>query len=200
MKQILIGMLIAVVLMVGVGTASALDLGYPIEDNQPGYECGDFLANVTIDGVNVTVELVTDSPYNAYLTDDTSIKSLGLSTTTALNVVSINGTSAGNPDAFGSFGTFNTNVGFAPNEKTTGPITITFDDNVELVPNNNGYTAAVHIIGLWNGEGAAGSNSAASLKLADGDCGNSQIPEFPTIALPIVAIIGLAFILQRREE
>lgn len=29
---------------------------------------------------------------------------------------------------------------------------------------------------------------------------NIQIPEFPTIALPIAAILGLAFIFQRRKE
>ncbi len=29
---------------------------------------------------------------------------------------------------------------------------------------------------------------------------DAEIPEFPTIALPIVAIIGLAFIFQRKEE
>ncbi|TGC11607.1 hypothetical protein CUN85_01410 [Methanolobus halotolerans] len=29
---------------------------------------------------------------------------------------------------------------------------------------------------------------------------NAQIPEFPTVALPIAAILGLAFIFQRRKE
>jgi hypothetical protein len=29
---------------------------------------------------------------------------------------------------------------------------------------------------------------------------NAQIPEFPTIALPIAAILGLAFLIQRRKE
>lgn len=32
-------------------------------------------------------------------------------------------------------------------------------------------------------------------------CGDTQdIPEFPTIALPVVAILGLAFFMQRRKE
>ncbi len=72
---------------------------------------------------------------------------------------------------------------------------MTFNDTVELAGNSNGYTTAVHIIGIRDGDGAAGLNSKASLKLADGNCTNTQIPEFPTIALPIAAIIGLAFIL-----
>ena len=32
------------------------------------------------------------------------------------------------------------------------------------------------------------------------NCSNTEIPEFPTIALPIAAIIGLAFVFQRRNE
>lgn len=31
-------------------------------------------------------------------------------------------------------------------------------------------------------------------------CGEQEIPEFPTIALPIVAIIGIAFLINRRRE
>jgi hypothetical protein len=29
---------------------------------------------------------------------------------------------------------------------------------------------------------------------------NNEIPEFPTIALPIAAVIGIAFIFNRRKE
>lgn len=29
--------------------------------------------------------------------------------------------------------------------------------------------------------------------------GSSQIPEFPTVALPVIAVIGLLFIFQRRK-
>lgn len=34
----------------------------------------------------------------------------------------------------------------------------------------------------------------------DGDGGTQEIPEFPTVALPVAAIIGLAFFFQRRKE
>jgi hypothetical protein len=34
----------------------------------------------------------------------------------------------------------------------------------------------------------------------DGDGGFNEIPEFPTVALPIAAILGLAFFFQRRKE
>jgi hypothetical protein len=31
-------------------------------------------------------------------------------------------------------------------------------------------------------------------------CQNNEIPEFPTIAIPLLAIIGLAFVMQRRKQ
>ena len=34
----------------------------------------------------------------------------------------------------------------------------------------------------------------------DGNGGTQEIPEFPTIALPIAAVLGLAFFFQRRKE
>ncbi|MDG6242783.1 MAG: PEF-CTERM sorting domain-containing protein [Methanolobus sp.] len=33
-----------------------------------------------------------------------------------------------------------------------------------------------------------------------GQCTPEEIPEFPTIALPVIAILGLAFIMQRRKD
>ncbi len=41
--------------------------------------------------------------------------------------------------------------------------------------------------------------SHATFCFNSGENGN-EIPEFPTIAIPIAAIIGLAFIMQRRKE
>ncbi|WP_406669932.1 PEF-CTERM sorting domain-containing protein [Methanolobus sp. ZRKC4] len=32
------------------------------------------------------------------------------------------------------------------------------------------------------------------------NCSNTEIPEYPTIALPMAAILGLAFVFQRRKE
>ncbi|TQD26465.1 PEF-CTERM sorting domain-containing protein [Methanolobus vulcani] len=32
------------------------------------------------------------------------------------------------------------------------------------------------------------------------NCPDTQVPEFPTIALPVAAIIGIAFIFQKRNE
>ncbi|SFM44652.1 PEF-CTERM sorting domain-containing protein [Methanolobus profundi] len=47
-------------------------------------------------------------------------------------------------------------------------------------------------------------DSNADLKIShyceDGNGGITEIPEFPLIALPVAAIIGLAFFFQRRKE
>jgi hypothetical protein len=40
----------------------------------------------------------------------------------------------------------------------------------------------------------------ASLTMTVENCSQEEIPEFPTIALPVAAIIGLAFFMQRRKE
>lgn len=38
-----------------------------------------------------------------------------------------------------------------------------------------------------------------NLVISDGCSGEAQIPEFPTVALPIAAIIGLVFLFQQRK-
>ena len=45
-----------------------------------------------------------------------------------------------------------------------------------------------------------GYSKTASTTVRITDAPGDQIPEFPTIALPIAAIIGLAFIMQRRKD
>jgi hypothetical protein len=50
---------------------------------------------------------------------------------------------------------------------------------------------------------AAGTEGELSSVWAFAECtsgGIQEIPEFPTVALPIAAILGLAFMLQRRKE
>lgn len=59
--------------------------------------------------------------------------------------------------------------------------------------------------GATSGEGEAPetSNNAAisHITFCFGDDGNvNVIPEFPTLALPVAAILGLAFLFQRRKE
>lgn len=45
-----------------------------------------------------------------------------------------------------------------------------------------------------------GSFSSLSATITKVPCEQEEIPEFPTIALPVVAILGLAFFFQRRKD
>lgn len=191
-KLSLIGVGLVALLMAMTGVASATVITYPIGDQSPPFECGDVEVEFLIDGNNVTVNITYVDP--AWVTGDIAIKSIGLNTPVGLSVVAVDGATlnAASVESFGEFGDFSTTVGFDTSAglRTPGPITITFNDTVTLVPNLEGYTLAAHVIGLEDGQ---------SLKVADGVCGEVPIPEFPTVALPIAAVIGLAFLLQRRK-
>ncbi|ABE53292.1 PEF-CTERM sorting domain-containing protein [Methanococcoides burtonii] len=187
---LIIGLLVILISMASVASASELyNLTYPKDT----LSCGDVDVGVIVDGNTVTVEVIYLAP--THISSDNNIKTFGLNTVglTEDNVMSVTGATrklTGVDNFSAEFGNFNTGIGFHPSVKTTGPITITFDSPVVLVPNSQGFDAAVHLQGLDGG---------ASVKVADGGCGQ-EIPEFPTIALPVVAILGLAFIFMRRKE
>ncbi|WP_250867221.1 PEF-CTERM sorting domain-containing protein [Methanococcoides seepicolus] len=195
-KSLLItGLLVILISMVSVASASEI---YNVTNPKDTLSCGDVDVGVIIDGNNVTVDVIYLSP--TYLSGDTTIKTFGLNTVglTEANITGITGATQqlSGVDSFSSeFGDFNTTVGFVTSEKTLGPITITFDGPVVVVPNTpQNFNAAVHLIGLDEG---------LSVKVADGECETQQIqqiPEFPTIALPIAAILGLSLIFMRRKE
>lgn len=50
-----------------------------------------------------------------------------------------------------------------------------------------------------NQEDTGSSRHVTVYKIGFSDC-NEEIPEFPTVALPVAAVIGLAFIFQHRRE
>lgn len=92
------------------------------------------------------------------------------------------------------YGDFSTEISRKMGDTDTpGPVYIVLKPGCdsELQANEDGYIIAVHVQRL--GEGAEGSTWVT--------CGgnNQEIPEFPTIALPLAAIIGLAFIFGRRK-
>ncbi|MCD4703604.1 MAG: PEF-CTERM sorting domain-containing protein, partial [Methanosarcinaceae archaeon] len=66
------------------------------------------------------------------------------------------------------------------------------------------HTVTVECVGI-NGDGyysvASFDDHVCMLHFGLDEYNNNQeIPEFPTIALPIAAILGLAFFFQRRKE
>lgn len=185
------GLLVILISIASVASASEI---CDVTNPKDTLSCGDVDGCVIIDGNNVTVDVIFLSP--TYLSNTTSIKIFGLNTVglTEDNVTSVTGanrTLIGVDSFSAEFGNFNTTVGFVTSEKTLGPITITFDGPIVLVPNSLNFNAAVHLIGL---------NEGLSVKVADGGCPVQEIPEFPTIALPVVAILGLSFIFMRRNN
>ncbi|MFZ2497665.1 PEF-CTERM sorting domain-containing protein [Methanosarcina sp.] len=58
------------------------------------------------------------------------------------------------------------------------------------------YQVAAHFI--WDSPAAL--TGATSIKVAGGNGGSAQIPEFPSMALPIAAIVGIMFIFGRRRK
>ncbi|WMW24097.1 PEF-CTERM sorting domain-containing protein [Methanolobus sediminis] len=109
------------------------------------------------------------------------------------------GDAAGNP-----FGTFLTKTTTNDAElKGTDPITIyvtiTSWDGT-LPANDDENVISIHIQRIGPGDEDSAWVTVGYCEEDDGNGGTQEIPEFPTIALPIAAIIGLAFIFQRRKE
>ncbi len=64
-----------------------------------------------------------------------------------------------------------------------------------------GLDNTVHDIKIKNLNGDYAHNGHVTIYKYGYDCPeNAEVPEFPTIALPVAAIIGLAFIFHRKEE
>jgi hypothetical protein len=59
-----------------------------------------------------------------------------------------------------------------------------------------------YIITLWVIDSTGRSSNTqdtVTVSCSNGEPGEEEIPEFPTVALPIVAVIGLMFLFQRRK-
>ncbi|AFV22537.1 beta strand repeat-containing protein [Methanolobus psychrophilus R15] len=100
------------------------------------------------------------------------------------------------------FGAMLTQVDRAPgNQQTVQYVKIIVDcewDGV-LPKNDNGYSVVLHVTRLpgapesiWMACSDGSSNNG-------GNGGSQEIPEFPTIALPMIAILGLALFFKRRQ-
>ncbi len=76
-----------------------------------------------------------------------------------------------------------------------------FEGQMTLVGSNGNYatlTSAVGAVNMTNpslGTIAVIGDFTATITSCE-----QQIPEFPTVALPMIAIIGLAFVIQRRKD
>lgn len=72
------------------------------------------------------------------------------------------------------------------NIKSGGPIVITHPNIESEIASVDGYKIVVKI--SWNGD------------LSNWVGGDTNIPEFPTVALPVAAILGLMFVFGRKKQ
>lgn len=192
---IAVSLIASIIMMAGAASAEILcvtdEHGLTID---PSYR----VVDLQVDGPNVTITyLPPGDPGDAGI----GAIALNVSNTTITSVTwpedysNANWTIA-NIGWPGSWGDFNVDAIDFPNpasERTIGPVVITFAEDVTLIPNEMGKYAAVHVISL-------NTTDTPSVKVTNGVCGGGEIPEFPTVALPIAAIIGLSFIFLRRKE
>ncbi|WP_406661209.1 PEF-CTERM sorting domain-containing protein [Methanolobus sp. ZRKC3] len=86
----------------------------------------------------------------------------------------------------------------APSDTDLDLFTVTLTNDPTAV--GTMYTVYVDVLGYdVNGVQITGAQSAGKFD-ATGSHSFNAIPEFPTIALPVAAILGLAFFFQRRKE
>ncbi|WP_319508485.1 PEF-CTERM sorting domain-containing protein [uncultured Methanolobus sp.] len=213
MNRILLTILIAISVLITVGAASAMDVQidkYTLENPDYNPDCSKYNVQITYSDNVMTVTLIEptfEEQPAAHLKDI----GLNLDANTVLNVTLLDDTEmkfgTSSPSYGAPLGTFNTEVAFDFKTVTNQNINpkpraykIIFANDIVFESNSQDFLAAVHVGGLDTSYTADGSDS---VKLGNGECGGGgilEVPEFPTVALPIAAIIGLAFFFQRRRE
>lgn len=189
---------ILVFLLLTASSASAATF-YLTKVNDHTYD-GKIRIEVTCSGSTITVKDVSSALDGISNVD---IKEIGIQLPPGYSVISVvdNGKPANSWSAsYGNFresefGLFNTQITRDPGKslKTRGPITINLNKNLEgaLPLNDKDNSVVVHISFGEEKEALVGSTWVG---------GGAQIPEFPSIALPVAAVLGLIFILGGRRK
>lgn len=200
-----VGLLVLLVAMTGIASAAGtFPLGCTDEHGED---------NIPADMRNVVVDVTGDTIIITYINkssvpvENLGIKEISLNIAGSLVPSSIDWPEkvyepsfdpiVDKPWAGGNWGPFNLNMSFhGADNRTAGPVTLVFDEPVALECNDKGKVAAVHIISLNMDVGG----EKPSVKVTNCGVCPEPIPEFPTVALPIAAILGLSFIFMRRKE
>ncbi|WP_340819424.1 PEF-CTERM sorting domain-containing protein [Methanolobus sp. WCC4] len=201
MKRTILTILIGISMLLSVGAASAVTT----------YDCGTWLYSdtdaqsiatfyVTCDDGNVTVSL----PETSEITR-TNLKEITVSPAPSSVIDELGRTWPMGNDVGPYSSSAYFPVGFvnytSPDKSTpVSKVYLNYDECPDI-------TIAIH--GSWSNVDTASDNPDSTwvYNSCEGDDnggggtgGEETIPEFPTIALPIAAIIGLAFYFQRRKE
>lgn len=181
-------------LLIAVSSASAQEF-HLTTVNDHTYD-GKIDIKVTVDGTTITVQDVSPALNGVSNVD---VKAIGIVNPVDNPVTSVTDESGAGSTWTHTAGTFN-RAGFGDfttfcekgnKIKTRGPIKLTLQNPIVNLPTNtDGNNIIVHIsFGQENKDVLVGSTWVGG-----------SIPEFPTVALPVAAILGLMFILQRRKE
>lgn len=208
MKNIVLRMIMASCLLMVIGTASAAVNEFHLTEENANEEYkGDIDVLIRVNDADKTIELDLSQPVQA------SMKTVLIN----IPVNQIQSVTDDNPyvswkvdndDGSGNagFGAMLTSIASDKNKDTVQYIKIQMSQDWDgILPTNpqnelGNYTVVVHVIKLPEVNGV----SSIWLGYQDNNEDNGgpvqEIPEFPTVALPIAAILGLAFMFQRRKE
>ena len=208
MKNIVLRMIMAACLLMVIGTASAAVNEFHLTEENANEEYkGDIDVLIRVNDADKTIELDLSQPVQASMktvlinvpvsqiqsvTDDNPYVSWKVS----------NDNSSGNA----GFGAMLTSVESDKNKGTVQYIKIQMSQDWDgVLPTNpenkvGNYTVVVHVIKLPEVDGISSVWLGYQNNNEDNGGPVQEIPEFPTVALPIAAILGLAFMFQRRKE
>jgi hypothetical protein len=187
---------ILILLLLTAGTASAQTF-YLTDVNDNTYD-GLIKIKVTYDGNTITVQDVSSALDG---TSNVDVKAIGIVNSPDNSVVQVTDNSGKgsiwtiaegdfNKAGFGDFSTMCTKNN---NVKTRGPIVLQLENSFSnLQKNADGNSIIVHI--------SFGEEGKDLLVGSTWTAGSTEIPEFPTVALPVAAILGLMFIFGRRKQ
>jgi hypothetical protein len=98
------------------------------------------------------------------------------------------------------FGDFQTTYGDGANYAYS-KVMVHYSTEPTFVANDEGHIFGVHYrLCIMNGDGTVSYNEATFFVTDGPETPDVSVPEFPTIAVPVAAILGLMFIFGRRKQ
>jgi len=90
-----------------------------------------------------------------------------------------------------------------PNLGVTGPVTTGIDGKATFTYISNGNTGTDMIQASFHDDTGKIINSNKVIKNWEVQCNDpncTQVPEFPTVALPIMSVLGIMFLMSRKKH
>jgi hypothetical protein len=197
------GVLAFLLLMVGTASAQTFYLTETTDDYDDGVS---IKVQVDYNPTDNTMTFMVIEPenkaYEGYTITNVDLKNIWIKTThdkvSVIEPTGIWNTPAANSGSIGNFGSFATEITKSNSNKSPGPVTIKLADGLTLdsllANSGDGYVVAVHVAFDKSTGGSGTADCSGKVR------GSTQIPEFPTIALPVAAILGIMFVFGRRKN